>query len=227
MNPGRAPSGSLERFGAAGAFPLVMPFLWEFPPPVSNEEINNAAKLPYSAASALCPFTAFSIAIRVARVSRLIGKSDTTAKRTGWQVYFVVTQSPEVSTQPKTAQTQETPLPWEWRFAVLRWSLASQMNEGGGCILRACCRLSGRFPLLRAASLAVALAGSCCSWAGRNFPQQPVHHWHFLDSNPWAVQIPSCFQSLVQNRTRKVSGFWNSECKRNPKNNRRLSYFWH
>jgi hypothetical protein len=144
-SPEGVPTGSLDRFGAAGAFPLVMPFLWEFPLLVSNEEINNAAKLPYSAASALCPFAAISIALRVARVSRLIGKSDTTAKRSGWQVYFAETLSPEARTQPKTAQTQETPLPSEWRFAVLRWSLASQIDEGGGCLLRACCRLSGRF----------------------------------------------------------------------------------
>jgi hypothetical protein len=40
-------------------------------------------KLPYSAASSLYPF-------RVARVSRLIGKFDSTAKPLGWQVNFRV-----------------------------------------------------------------------------------------------------------------------------------------
>jgi hypothetical protein len=50
--------------------------------------------------------------------------------------------------------------------------------------------------------------------------QQPVHHWHSVISNLWAVQILSYFQSLVQNRTWEASGFWNSECENNPKNNR-------
>ena len=47
----------------------------------AEKPMNGAAKLPRSAASALCPF-------RVARVSRLIGYFDSTAKTAGWQVYI-------------------------------------------------------------------------------------------------------------------------------------------
>jgi hypothetical protein len=55
---------------------------------------------------------------------------------------------------------QETPLSPEWRFAVPRWSLAPQNVAAGGSIHRAYLRLPRPvYPLLRAASLAVALAG--------------------------------------------------------------------
>jgi hypothetical protein len=50
----------------------------------------DAAKLPYSAASLLYPH-------RVARISRLIGKSDTTVIWDGWQVYFSGTHSKRIS----------------------------------------------------------------------------------------------------------------------------------
>ena len=73
----------------------------------------------------------------MARVSRLIGKSDTTGKRLRWQVDFSVSVSPGPGHLNQTgiekAQTQETPLRLEWRFSVLRWSLASQKSEDGGC----------------------------------------------------------------------------------------------
>jgi hypothetical protein len=59
-------------------FPRVLLFLWESPPRVPCEVVI-AAEGPCSAASALCP-------VRVARVSRLIGISDTTANSLGWQV---------------------------------------------------------------------------------------------------------------------------------------------
>jgi len=61
-----------------------MPFLWEFPPRVPDKPIIDAVELPCSTASALCPAW-------VARVNRLIGKSDTTAKCSGWQADFAQT----------------------------------------------------------------------------------------------------------------------------------------
>jgi len=51
---------------------------------VPHKGIIDAVELPYSAASALFP-------VGVAHVSRLIGKSDTTAKCFGWQVGFAQT----------------------------------------------------------------------------------------------------------------------------------------
>jgi len=104
---------------------------------------SRAAKLPCSAASALCPFQSFQKNFRVARVSRLIGKSDTTAKPVGLQVGLC--PYPFYSIRIAGAQaplTLETPLQSEWRFAVLRWSLASRAFEGGGYIHRAFCRFS-------------------------------------------------------------------------------------
>jgi hypothetical protein len=121
-------------------FPLVMPFLWEFPPRAPDKELNCAAKLPCSATSALCPF-------RVARVSRLIGKSDTTYNRPGWQVPFPATSASNLSQSAQNGpQTYETPLPSEWRFVVLRWSLASQLAEDGGESTVPTTGSSGRFP---------------------------------------------------------------------------------
>jgi hypothetical protein len=190
-------------------FPQVMPFLWEFPLQVPDEELNNAAELPCSAASALCPLKAISSALGVARVSRLIGKSDTTAKRPGWQVYFVGTRLPTLA-RPKNYAKHKKRHSEEWRFAVLRWSLASQLDEGGGCLLRACCRPSDRFPLLRGR-----FSGGCScrvllflGWP--DSPQQPVHHWHPSNCNPWAVLVPLSFQSLVHPDAWEDSAFWNS-----------------
>ncbi len=100
----------------------------------------------------------------VARVSRLIGKSDTTAKRPGWQVYFAGTlgagASPSAQNSPKRTKRHSVRNGvslsctghWPPRYRVY-----------GGCFHRTYCRFPGRFSLLRAASLAVALAGSCCS----------------------------------------------------------------
>ena len=79
--------------------------------------MNYAVKLPCSAASALCPF-------RVARVSRLIGNFDTTVKLPGLQVHFGGTLGSESLYALTGLSNAETPLLKEWRFAVLRWSLA-------------------------------------------------------------------------------------------------------
>jgi hypothetical protein len=77
-----------------------MPFLWEFPPLMHLKGINGAAKHPCSAASALCP-------VGVARVSRLIGKSDTTDKRHGWQAMFAARVLHDTA---NGQQIHETPL---------------------------------------------------------------------------------------------------------------------
>ena len=65
-----------DRYGAACCFPLgdALPMGAFAACSLLRIEHPDAAKLPCSAASLLCPF-------RVARVSRLIGKSDTTVNR--------------------------------------------------------------------------------------------------------------------------------------------------
>jgi hypothetical protein len=74
------------------------------------------------AASALCP-------VGVARVSRLIGKFDTTENRSGWQVGFTKSSSSrylsDLSIWPKRTKRHSR---MEWRFYALRRSLASQIN---------------------------------------------------------------------------------------------------
>ena len=83
---------------------------------------------------------ACSARVRVARVSRLIGNSDTTVKRHGWQVAYGITGSSEFAGRGYfIRQMHKTPLQTERRFAVLRWSLASQILCGR--------RLSPPFPL--------------------------------------------------------------------------------
>ena len=105
------------------------------------DEMNCTAKFPCPAASLLSP-------IRVARVSRLIGNFDTTAKPRGWQADFLPDELARIylgTCAPLDrgplwvrflviflAQTHETPLEFEWRFlfpvsCFLRWSLASQV----------------------------------------------------------------------------------------------------
>jgi hypothetical protein len=151
-------SGSIR---CGRCFPLVMPFLWKFPPRVPDKELIDAAKLPCLAASALCP-------LGVARVSRLIGKFDTTACRSGWQVHFGVIHSSDLVCSARMRQRQETPLPSEWRFLSCagHWppkQMASAVSAAPSAGFPA------GFPFVGAASLAVALAGSCCSWGWPGF----------------------------------------------------------
>jgi hypothetical protein len=97
----------------------------------------DAAKLPYSTASLLYPS-------RVARISRLIGKSDTTVNQDGWQVYFSGTQGKHIPffgciqfglrfgadgsvTNSCAQKSRKRHSKWSGVFAVLRWSLASQI----------------------------------------------------------------------------------------------------
>ena len=91
------------------------------------DEMNCTAKFPCQAASLLSP-------IRVARVSRLIGNLDTTAKPPGWQADFASGEpAPHLPGNLSAAgpghilaQTHETPLESSGVSRVLRWSLASQ-----------------------------------------------------------------------------------------------------
>jgi hypothetical protein len=124
-------------------FPLVMPFLWELPPQMPDKGVNVTAKLPCSAASALCPF-------RVARVSRLIGKSDTTAKRPRWQVYFrgylldklgnSAQNGPECKKRHSDQSGVSLSCAGHWPPKQLRTVVISTAPSAGS---------SGRFPLLR------------------------------------------------------------------------------
>src|ERR1700690_2272737 len=72
-----------------------------------------------------------ALPFRVACVSRLIGRSDTTAKHPGWQVHSLSNWMRNLSMEPPgTRRKAETPPPEEWRFTVLHWSLASQASIG-------------------------------------------------------------------------------------------------
>ena len=97
---------------------------------------------------------AFSTQFRVVRFSRLIGNSDSTGStsrlasgqkcRESWYKRHRRRKWPHPCHFGKTAsdyrflpQTHETPFSLEWRFASLRWSLASQQIVAGGYIHRA------------------------------------------------------------------------------------------
>ena len=80
---------------------------------------------------------ACSARIRVARVSRLIGNSVTTANSRDWQVnspafWIPAPMGAGPNRGSKSRQTQETPLQTEWRSAVLCRSLASKQSMAGG-----------------------------------------------------------------------------------------------
>ena len=94
-----------------------MPFLWKFTSRVPDQKYQLCGETSLLAASALCP-------VGVARVSRLIGKFDTTENRSGWQVGFAETFQ---SALLKPVQTHQTPPAKEWRFYALHRSLASQI----------------------------------------------------------------------------------------------------
>ncbi len=117
--------------------PWVVPFLWKPSPHADCKGLTSdpdAAKLPYSAASLLYPH-------RVARISPLIGKSDTTVNRDRWQVYFSGTPARPDPIVPGRfiwefrvrnctnagAQKQKRHPQMRMASSVLRWSLASQI----------------------------------------------------------------------------------------------------
>ena len=109
-------------------------------------------ELPYSAASALCP-------AGVARVSRLIGKSDTTAKRLGWQVNFAQTglRSPshlyQIGTECRKRHSDRSGVSLScaghWPPKQMRTMVVSIAPSAGS---------SGRFTLLRGRFIG---GGSC------------------------------------------------------------------
>jgi hypothetical protein len=89
----------------------------------------------------------------------------------------------------------------------LRWSLASQQIMGSGYIHCAFTGCLGRSSPFGAASMADALAERLlfCGLAG--FLQQPVHHWHLLSSNQWAVLTNIYFQQLTNVTFASLSAF--------------------
>jgi hypothetical protein len=108
--------------------PQVMPFLWEPSLPANCNGISFSGEVSLLGGELALPF-------RVARVSRLIGNPDITANGCGWQVNFAAPRFPAAAGAfPNglfmTRQTQEAPLPSEWRFSVPCWSLASRINCG-------------------------------------------------------------------------------------------------
>jgi hypothetical protein len=123
-------NGCIRLSGSArSAFPGVMTFLWASSPSAASKGLFLWANLPCTAASFLCP-------IWVVRISRLIGTSDTTGTGVGLQVPAnateVVAKRGPLQCFCKMVQTHKTPLTEEWRFASLRWSLASQQIMGSG-----------------------------------------------------------------------------------------------
>jgi hypothetical protein len=73
---------------------------------------------------------------------------------------------------------------FKWRFVSLRWSLASQQIAGDGYLHRAFYRLPQ--PVCRFFG-GCFLLGVCCFAGWPDILQQPVHHWHPLNSNRYAV----------------------------------------
>ena len=70
----------------------------------------------------------------------------------------------------ESAPNAQSATPIEWRFAFLRWSLASQQIVDGWLFPPSpIAGFPGRFSLLRAARWRLLLPGVCCLWAGRNF----------------------------------------------------------
>jgi hypothetical protein len=110
----------------------------------------------------------------------LIGNSDTTAKRFGWQVPVPI---PDLGLlqqvwMPDFTLMRETPLASEWRFGVLRWSLASQNTWSMAVSIVPTAGFTAGFPF-QGRSLAVAQAVPAVLWAGRNFPSSLHHHWRY------------------------------------------------
>lgn len=101
---------------------------------------------------------------RVASVSRSTGKFDTTPKPRRWQATFRgidLAPSPRNATLAVWAQTQKAPLREEWRFAVLRWSLASQVLRAVVGSTVAIAGIPAGYSLHEGRSLALLLPDAC------------------------------------------------------------------
>ena len=124
-----------------------MPVLWDSSPP--------PAGAPVLLRSIFCQRRADSALIRVVRFSRLIGNLDTTDSEATAQVGPLCRRykrnreptprcswwiRPSGLTLNRSKRTKRHY--FEWRFASLRWSLASQQIMGGGYFHRAFYRLS-------------------------------------------------------------------------------------
>ena len=118
---------------------------------------------------------------RVARVSRLIGKSDTTAIHPGLQVrgtpHF---QQNRFSLSQIAAKRQNATPKWSGVLLSCAGHWPPKSTVDGGCLHRAYCRLSR--PVSRFIG-GCSCRASAVLWAVRTFIRQPVHHWHPLFSN--------------------------------------------
>jgi len=190
-----------------------MRFLWELSPFADCYEMNCAAKIPCFAASSLSPS-------RVARVSRLIGKIDSTVKFRVWQVrcatrnplypapmHSVPIREREIRSEPRGqgAHARKATL-----FGVAfplscagHWPPKRRVDGGFSTVPTA--DSPGRLSLLRAASLAVALAGHLLFFGLSGSFQQPVHHWRLSNSNRMAVCRFAPFKQLTHLAVREMS----------------------
>jgi hypothetical protein len=114
---------------------------------------------------------------------------------------------------------------FRWRFAVLRWSLASQAIGARWLyplsLLQAVPAGNSLFegPL----DWRFLLPGVCVHWAGRIRFQQPVHHWRLLHSNPCTVRLLLYFQQVMARLQAVNSAFLEGPSGGNTENCRELS----
>ena len=145
---------------------------------------------------------ACSTLARVARVSRLIGNSDSTVKPYLWQV-CVSGGSAFGNRRRKAALMQETPPhmgvalqcsctghwpPAKWRVAAVSTTPSAGFPVG--------------FSLLRAARWRLLFPGTRCCSGSMDFSQRPVHHWRLCISNRWSVQNMMYFQLFTSTKVR-------------------------
>ena len=118
QHPTGVPSTDQDRYGAAG-LSSGDAICQGTSAACCQRQLNWMAKFP-SSASLHCPISGAS-------VSRLSGKSDSTAKRPGWQVACSASANDCTQAWAAPAQLEHTEKRhprWEWRFGLLHWSLA-------------------------------------------------------------------------------------------------------
>ena len=160
----------------------------------------------------------------VARVSRLIGKTDSTAKSSYWQVYFCSVSNCKClradcneppdgrNAAQKRNATQKRHSEGSGVSVSCTGHWPPKSMRGGGCVYNPSHLLQvfrPVFPICGAATLAVALAGSCCSYCCLGFAPAVVHHWHPIHSNSLAVPISFYFQRVANIELGGFSAFWN------------------